>query len=53
MKTGLQFLSVNVFFLLALGAETMADWLDSLPAFRAACSAIAGVAVALVDYLSR
>ena len=53
MKTGLQFLAVNTVFLLALGAETVADWMASLPAFKGACSAIAGGAVSLVDYLAR
>ena len=53
MKTGIQFVAVNTVFLLAIGAETAADWLASLPAFKGACSAIAGGAVSLVDYLAR
>ena len=53
MKTGLQFIAVNSVFLFALCAETTADWLASLPAFKAACSAIAGGAISLVDYLAR
>jgi hypothetical protein len=53
MKTGLQFLAVNSVFLFALCAEGMADWLASLSEFQAACSAIAGGAVSLVEYLAR
>ena len=53
MKTGLQFVAVNTVFLFALCAETAADWLASLSAFKAACSAIASGAVSLVDYLAR
>lgn len=53
MKTGIQFLAINSVFLLALGAEGMADWLASLSEFQAACSAIASGAVSLVDYLAR
>jgi len=53
MKTGLQFLAINTVFLFALGAETLADRLASLPAFRAACAAIASGAISLVDYLAR
>jgi hypothetical protein len=53
MKTGIQFVAVNTVFLFALCAEGMADWLASLPAFKGACSAIAGGAVSLVDYLAR
>lgn len=53
MKTGLQFIAVNTVFLIALGADGIADWLASLPAFKAACSAIAGGAISLVDYLAR
>jgi hypothetical protein len=53
MKTGLQVIAVNSFFLLALGAETVADWLASLPAFQAACSAIAGEAASLVEMMAR
>jgi len=53
MKTGFQFLAVNSVFLFALCAETVADWLASLPAFQAACSAIAGEAVSIVERLAR
>jgi len=53
MKTGLQFLAINTVFLFALGAETLADWLASLSAFKGACSAIASGAISLVDYLAR
>jgi len=53
MKTGMRFLAINSVFLIALGADGIADWMASLPAFRAACSAIAGGAISLVDYLAR
>ena len=53
IKTGMQFIAVNSVFLIALGAETAADWMASLPVFRALCSAIAGGAISLVDYLAR
>jgi hypothetical protein len=53
MKTGFQFLAVNSVFLFALCAETAVDWLASLPAFKAACSAIAGGAASLVEMMAR
>ena len=53
MKTGIQFLAVNAFFLLALGAENLADWLASLPGFRAACSALASGAESIISHLAR
>lgn len=53
MKTGLQFLVVNAVFLLALFAEGLANRIAETAAFKAFCSAIAGGAISLVEYLAR